>query len=1228
MSNLLKKIILASLFLLCSAAAFAQTITSFNPTTITAGTGSILTIEGTGFGTTQGLAAFRDPDVVSFVYTLTFPIDITSWTDTRITVRVPSEAATGRFVVQLANGTNIFSSTDITVKYSILNVYNPDTSSTQSKMINHNGLGGYTFQFSTDFNSNAAASASFTRALNSWKCASNVNWSIGTPTTINADALDGINIVKYGDPSETGVGVLAYCRTWRTKCATGNWETVELDIVVNNSQPFNYTTGLPSFSQYDFETIAVHELGHGHGLEHVLNPTDFMHPTVALGAVKRTLNPSNLEAAQYVMNYSIASTGSTCYLPMVALPSGSCPTGIAAPTIASFTPTSAKAAATVTITGTNFANVSGVSFGATNASAFTVVSPTSITATVGAGTTGSVTVTTASGSATLAGFTFIPKTSQTITAPGWQARTFGDADFDHNISASSALPVTIVSSNPTVATIVGNKIHILAAGSSTITASQTGNADFDAATTLNLTLTVNKADQTITFPALLTVATNAPDYDPGATASSGLAVTYTTSDPLVANIVGGKIDVVALGTATITASQSGNSNYNAATAVGRLLTVGKQSQTITFNPMPNKVIGDPDFEIGATVSSSLPLSYTSSNPAVAIIVGTKIRVLAAGNTTITVSQVGNTAYDPAPNVSRNLTVNKLQQTITFNAIPNKVIGDPDFEIDASASSDLPLTYGSSNPAVATIIDNKIHILAAGNTTITVFQDGNATYDPAPEVSQNLTVNKQQQSITFNTIPNKVIGDPDFDIGATVSSGLPLSYTSSNPAVALIVGTKIHILAAGSTIITVSQTGNARYASAPDVSQNLTVSKLQQTITFNTFTNKVFGDPDFEIGATASSGLAPAYISSDPSIASIVGTKVHILNAGTVNITALQSGNLTYAIAPNVVRSLTINKAQQTISFSEIGFKNSNDPDFTLSATSSAGLPVSYKSANTNIATVSGNQIHIVSEGRVLITAMQPGSTNYNAAPEVNRELVVGYLLPATNFRLQSTDETCRASNNGTIAITAAQALNYTAVITGNNKTSTQAFSASMQLTGLEAGVYSICITVAGSSTYKQCFDAIIKEPKDLAVFSSINKDGNSVFLKLEGGTSYTIELNGEVITTTQQEISLPLIKGNNVVKISTDKTCQGVIEKAFLTTNSVLIYPNPVKDVLNINMGSTVANNIKVDIQSLDGRLVQTSNQRVEYGRITLNLPQLPRGLYILTLTSKNEKTTHKFIKE
>ena len=84
------------------------------------------------------------------------------------------------------------------------------------------------------------------------------------------------------------------------------------------------------------------------------------------------------------------------------------------------------------------------------------------------------------------------RTNQTITAPGWQTRTFGDADFDHNITASSGLPVTIVSNNSSVAIVVGNKIRILAAGSCIISTKQAGDDNFNPVA-LNFTLTVNKA---------------------------------------------------------------------------------------------------------------------------------------------------------------------------------------------------------------------------------------------------------------------------------------------------------------------------------------------------------------------------------------------------------------------------------------------------------------------------------------------------------------------------------------------------------------------------------------------------------------------------------------------------------------------------------------------------------------------------------------------------------------
>ncbi len=87
------------------------------------------------------------------------------------------------------------------------------------------------------------------------------------------------------------------------------------------------------------------------------------------------------------------------------------------PTVTSFTPTSAGAGQTVTITGTNFSTVTGVSFGGTAATSYTVVSPTSITAVVASGTTGSVAVTTTGGTATLAGFTLLLPPAFTYAGP-------------------------------------------------------------------------------------------------------------------------------------------------------------------------------------------------------------------------------------------------------------------------------------------------------------------------------------------------------------------------------------------------------------------------------------------------------------------------------------------------------------------------------------------------------------------------------------------------------------------------------------------------------------------------------------------------------------------------------------------------------------------------------------------------------------------------------------------
>ncbi len=171
------------------------------------------------------------------------------------------------------------------------------------------------------------------------------------------------------------------------------------------------------------------------------------------------------------------------------------------------------------------------------------------------------------------------------------------------------------------------------------------------------------------------------------------------------------------------------------------------------------------------------------------------------------------------------------QTITFTQSLDKKFSDSPFALLSSASSGLDMTYSSSNLTVATISTNIATFHSTGSSLITARQAGNTTYAPAKYI-RTLNVAKGDQTITFNALPSKTVGDDDFPPGATTTSGLPITYVSYNTAVATIVSGNIHIVAAGEAIINASQAGNANWNAATPVSQTLTVSGVVTDKTLN------------------------------------------------------------------------------------------------------------------------------------------------------------------------------------------------------------------------------------------------------------------------------------------------------------------------------------------------------------------------------------------------------------
>ena len=204
---------------------------------------------------------------------------------------------------------------------------------------------------------------------------------------------------------------------------------------------------------------------------------------------------------------------------------------------------------------------------------------------------------------------------------------------------------------------------------------------------------------------------------------------------------------------------------------------------------------------------------------------------------------------------------------------------------------------------------------------------NANYYGGGQIEQQLIVTKGSQTITFNSLPASKLQDATLELTAVSTSGLPVSYQSSNPAVASISGSTVTLNTIGSTTITASQAGNDDFFAAPDVSQLLVIHDATQSITFSNPGSKVLGDPAFHLTANSSSGLDVVYTTTSDKIL-IDGSLVTILKAGRVTIRANQTGNDNFEPATPVEVSFCINPPQPVITESgqipDVEFHSSNE----------------------------------------------------------------------------------------------------------------------------------------------------------------------------------------------------------------------------------------------------------------------------------------------------------------
>ncbi|QZE12703.1 T9SS type A sorting domain-containing protein [Halosquirtibacter laminarini] len=625
----------------------------------------------------------------------------------------------------------------------------------------------------------------------------------------------------------------------------------------------------------------------------------------------------------------------------------------------------------------------------------------------------------------------------TITFNEIDEKTFGDADFDLTATTNGDGTIKYVSSNSKVATVIGNTVTIVGAGTANITASSDATTNYLAATNVVQELVVNKAASTITFNEIDEKTFGDPDFDLTATTNGDGTIKYVSSNSKVATVIGNTVTIVGAGTANITASSDATTNYLAATNVVQELVVNKAASTITFNEIDEKTFGDPDFDLTATTNGDATIKYVSSNSEVATINGNTVTIVGAGAAKISACCDATTNYLAATDVVQELVVNKAVSTITFNDIDEKTFGDANFDLTATTNGDGIIKHVSSNNEVATINGNTVTIVGAGTANITASCDATTNY-LAATTTQALVVNKAVSTITFNDIDEKTFGDANFDLTATTNGDGIIKHVSSNNEVATINGNTVTIVGAGTANITASCDATTNYLAAT-TTQALVVNSAVSTITFNEIDEKTFGDADFDLTATTNGDGTIKYVSSNSEVATVIGNTVTIVGAGTANITASCDATTNYLAATNVVQELVVNKAASTITFNEIDEKTFGDPDFDLTATTNGDGTVTFASSNSEVATINGNTVTIVGAGTANITASCDATTNYLAAT-TTQALVVNSAVSTITFNeidektFGDPDFDLTATTNGDATIKYVSSNSEVATINGNTVT--------------------------------------------------------------------------------------------------------------------------------------------------------------------------------------------------
>ncbi|HEV2915784.1 MAG TPA: Ig-like domain repeat protein [Pyrinomonadaceae bacterium] len=345
----------------------------------------------------------------------------------------------------------------------------------------------------------------------------------------------------------------------------------------------------------------------------------------------------------------------------------------------------------------------------------------------------------------------------------------------------------------------------------------------------------------------------------------------------------------------------------------------------------------------------------------------------AGSYAVTATFAGGQNYNPVTNNQKGIVIGKANQAITFAALSNKIFGDANFTVSATASSGLAVSFAASGNC--TVSGTSVHLTGAGPCTIKASQAGNSNFNAAADVSRTFIINKADQHITFGAIANRTFGNADFTVSATTDvAGLSVTFSASGQCSVSGAGL-VHIKGAGSCTITASQAGDNNHNAAASVSQSFSIAKATTTVSLSSSVTPSDLGQSVTFTATVSSAAGmPTGTAQFKIDGSNAGAPVALNASGvaTFNTTALAAGSHTLAVNYGGDGNFNVSTAtlaggqvvnsQPSLSIDDVSVTEGNSGGTTaavftvsLSTASSLTVKVNYSASNGTATSVADYQ---------------------------------------------------------------------------------------------------------------------------------------------------------------------------------------------------------------------------------------------------------------------------------